>query len=352
MPEDRKKVILVDDNPINLKLARNTLMGKYDVFTVPSAEKLFQLLERTLPDIILLDVMMPGMSGYDAIKILKNDRRTAEIPVIFLTSKADTNSELEGFVQGAVDYVSKPFSPQLLLKRVDVHVLVESQKRELKHVNDNLQRLVDEKTAEILELQDAILKTMSNLVECREDVTGGHVERTERILRLLVEEMMKKNIYREELEAWDLKLFFQSAQLHDVGKIAIRDNILMKPGALTAEEFGEMKLHTTFGEKVIEKIQEGARESVFLTHARIMAGTHHEKWDGSGYPRGLSGANIPLQGRLMAFVDVYDALISERPYKKPYPPEEAIEIIKEGCGVQFDPNLMDIFTVAAQRFHE
>ena len=352
MLQDRKKVILVDDNPINLKLARNTLMGKYDVFTVPSAEKLFQLLEKTLPDIVLLDVMMPGISGYDAIKVLKENPRTADIPVIFLTSKNDTNSELEGFTRGAVDYVSKPFSPQLLLKRVDVHVLVESQKKELQHINENLQQIVDEKTEAVLELQNAVLKTMSNLVEYRDDVTGGHVERAEHFLKLFVQAMIDKRVYHDVLETWDIKLFLQSAQLHDVGKIAIRDNILMKPGPLTADEFTEMKKHTTFGEKVIEKIQQSARESVFLSHAKIMAGTHHEKWDGSGYPRGIAGSNIPLQGRLMALVDVYDALVSERPYKKAFPPEKAIQIVKEGSGTQFDPNLVEVFISASQGFQE
>jgi putative two-component system response regulator len=351
MPQERKKVILVDDNPVNLKLARNTLMGKYDVFTVPSAEKLFQLLEKTLPDIILLDVLMPEMDGYDAIRVLKKDPRTADIPVVFLTSKSETVSELEGFTLGAVDYITKPFSPQLLHKRVDVHVLVESQKRELKYINANLQHLVDEKTGAVLELQNAVLKTMSNLVECRDDVTGGHVERTERFLSLLVEEMLEREIYRDVLDTWDIKLFLQSAQLHDVGKIAIRDNILMKNGPLTPEEFNEMKKHTEFGEMVIEKIQQSARESVFLTHAKIMAGTHHEKWDGTGYPRGIAGSHIPLQGRLMAVVDVYDALISERPYKKAFPPEQAVRIITEGEGTQFDPALIDVFTIASRRFH-
>jgi len=352
MLQERKKVILVDDNPINLKLARNTLMGKYDVFTVPSAEKLFLLLEKTLPDIVLLDVMMPGISGYDAIKVLKSNPRTADIPVIFLTSKNDTNSELEGFTRGAVDYVSKPFSPQLLLKRVDVHVLVESQKKELKHINDNLQKIVDEKTEAVVELQDALLKTMSNLVEYRDDVTGGHIERAEHFLELFMEEMENKRVYHEILDTWNIRLFVQSAQLHDVGKIAIRDNILMKPGPLTVDEFTEMKKHTTFGEKVIERIQQGARESVFLTHAKIMAGTHHERWDGSGYPRGIIGSNIPLEGRLMALVDVYDALVSKRPYKEAFSPEKAVQILKEGSGTQFDPYLVDVFISASQRFKE
>jgi putative two-component system response regulator len=352
MQQERKKVVLVDDNPINLKLARNTLMGKYDVFTVPSAEKLFQLLEKTIPDIILLDVLMPEMTGYEAIQVLKKDPRTADIPVVFLTSKSETSSELEGFTLGAVDYIAKPFSPQLLLKRVDVHVLVESQKQELKYINTNLQQMVDEKTDAVLELQNAVLQTVADLVESRDDVTGCHVERTGRFLRILTEEMMNRGVYNDMLNTWDIKLFLQSAQLHDVGKIAIRDNILMKPASLTKEEFEEMKKHTTFGETVIEKIQQNARESVFLTHAKIMAGTHHEKWDGSGYPRGTAGTNIPLQGRMMALVDVYDALISERPYKKPFSPEQAINIIKEGQGIQFDPALIDVFLAAAGRFHE
>jgi putative two-component system response regulator len=351
MENDKKKIVLVDDNPVNLKLARNTLMERYNVFTVPSAQKLFQFLEQTIPDLILLDVVMPEISGYQAIVTLKNNPRTADIPVVFLTSKTDTTSELEGFSLGAVDYISKPFSPQLLLKRVEVHLLLESQKAELKNLNENLQHLVDEKTGEVLELQNAVLITMANLVECRDDVTGGHVERTERFLRLLVEKMLEEEIYRDILDTWDINLFIQSSKLHDVGKIAIRDDVLLKPGPLTREEFEEMKKHTVFGETVIEKIQQNAKESIFLTHAKIMAGTHHEKWDGSGYPRGIGGSNIPLQGRLMAFVDVYDALISDRPYKKAFPPEQAVKIIIDGCGTQFDPDLKDVFLAASERFH-
>ncbi|MDR0590045.1 MAG: HD domain-containing protein, partial [Spirochaetaceae bacterium] len=270
---------------------------------------------------------------------------------IFLTSRNDTISELEGFSLGAVDYISKPFSPQLLLKRVEVHLLLESQKAELKNLNENLQHLVDEKTGEVLELQNAMLITMSNLVECRDDVTGGHVERTERFLRLLVEEMLKEGIYQDILNTWNINLFIQSSKLHDVGKIAIKDNILLKPGPLTREEFENMKKHTVFGETVIEKIQQNAKESIFLTHAKIMAGTHHEKWDGSGYPRGIGGSHIPLQGRLMAFVDVYDALISDRPYKKAFSPEQALKIITDGCGTQFDPGLKQVFLAASKHFH-
>jgi putative two-component system response regulator len=343
---ERKKIILVDDNPVNLKIARNALMTKYDVFTVPSAKKLFQFLEQILPDLILLDVLMPGISGYKAIEELKKERRTADIPIIFLTSKADTRSELEGLNLGAVDYIVKPFSPQLLLKRVDLHLLVESQKKELKNLNDNLIHMVDQKTEEIFKLQHAILQTVSNLVECRDDVTGEHIEHTEKFLRILVERMFINDVYNDILRTWDINLFVHSAQLHDVGKISIRDKILLKPGKLNADEFEEMKKHTIFGEIIIERIQKSTKENIFLTHAKIMAGTHHERWDGSGYPRGIAGDKIPLQGRLMAIVDVYDALTSKRPYKEAFSHEEAVEIIREEKGSHFDPVLTDVFLAA------
>jgi putative two-component system response regulator len=351
MAQNRKKVIVVDDNPVNLKLARNTLMDLYDVYTVPGAEKLFELLEKITPDIILLDVMMPGMSGHEAIRILKKEKQTAGIPVIFITSKSDPESELQGFNMGAVDYITKPFSPPILLKRIEVLLLMESQKAELLNMNENLQEMVDEKTKEVVDLQNAVLITMGNLVESRDDVTGGHIERTEALLSLLVQEMIAEGVYKDEIDAWDVTLLLRSAHLHDVGKIAIRDNILMKNGPLTKEEFTEMQKHALFGETIIEKIIAHTKENAFLNHAKILAGSHHEKWDGSGYPRGLAGEAIPLQGRLMAIVDVYDALVSERPYKKPFPPGEAIELIKKGSGTQFDPCIVEVFNNAAKIFH-
>jgi putative two-component system response regulator len=324
-------------------------MGQYDVFTMPTGKKLFSFLEGVTPDLILLDVMMPEISGYDVIRRLKSNPDTARIPVIFLTSKSDANSEIEGLSLGAVDYIVKPFSPQLLLKRVDLQIQLEEQKRHLKKLNDNLQQMVNEKTESVVELQNALLKTIGNLVEFRDDVTGGHVERTGHLLGVLLDEMTRCGVYGDITEAWDKPLFLQSAQLHDVGKIAIKDSILMKPGKLTPEEFDEMKKHTTFGEKIILKIQQDSRESAFLTHASIMAGTHHEKWNGMGYPKGLSGDNIPLEGRMMAIVDVYDALVSERPYKRAFTHEDALAIIEEEAGRQFDPLLTDIFIGASTR---
>jgi putative two-component system response regulator len=349
--------MLVDDNPANLRAGKNVLSEKYLVLTAPSAAKMFSLFETVRPDLILLDIEMPQMNGYETIKVLKSKPETKDIPVIFLTGKTDSDNELEGLSLGAIDYITKPFVPPLLLKRIEVHLLVESQKhtlkaqqKELKNFNDNLQKMVEAKTATVLELQNAILKTMSELVECRDNVTGGHIERTQRGVSILLNALKDDSPYSGETADWDIDLLLQSSQLHDVGKIAISDTILNKPGKLTPEEFEEMKKHAAFGVQVIEKIEASTRENDFLKYAKIFAGTHHEKWDGAGYPNGLRGEAIPLPGRIMAVADVYDALTSERPYKKAFTHEEALEIMEKGRGTQFDPVLVDIFVKVEGQF--
>ncbi|MDR2578749.1 MAG: response regulator [Chitinispirillales bacterium] len=348
----RKTIFMVDDNLTNLTVGKSALLGRYKVFTIPSGKKLFEMLNKTTPDMILLDIEMPDMNGYEIIRELKANIETAHIPVIFLTARSDSGSELEGLSLGAIDYISKPFSPPLLLKRIEVHMLVEEQKKELENYNDNLQFMVDEKTKTVLDLQNAILKTVAELVECRDDTTGGHIERTQNYLRILIDALLTEGIYKEQVSGWNIEFLLQSSQLHDVGKIAIKDCILQKPAKLTEEEFNEMKTHTLFGIKVIERIQENTTEATFLEYAKIFASTHHEKWDGSGYPHGLKGEEIPLQGRLMAIADVYDALISERPYKQPFPHEEAVSIIRDGSGSHFDPYLVEVFLKHEQDFRE
>ncbi|MDR2755863.1 MAG: response regulator [Planctomycetaceae bacterium] len=350
MENEKELIVLVDDNPSNLRAGKNVLTEHYSVATVPSAKKMFSLLENNTPALILLDVDMPEMNGYETIKILKENPETKDIPVIFLTGKTDTENEIEGLDLGAIDYIVKPFMPSLLLKRIEVHLLVERQKKtlevqqkELKNFNDNLQRMVDEKTETVLGLQEAMLKTVVDLVESRDDITGGHIERTQHGVRVLVEALLDHPVFGEEVSRWDIKLLLQSSQLHDVGKIAISDRILLKPGKLDRDEFEEMKQHTTIGVQIIERIESITRTCDFLRYAKIFAGTHHEKWDGSGYPEGLSDKSIPLQGRIMALADVYDALVSERPYKKAFSRSEAIKIIQNAKGIQFDPILTDIF---------
>jgi putative two-component system response regulator len=350
MNSDRKTIILVDDDPTNLAVGSDTLAEFYDVLTLNSGMRLLKILEKSTPDLILLDIAMPEMNGYEVIKQLKSKTETAQIPVIFLTAKSDGKSELEGLSLGAIDYIAKPFSPPLLLKRIEVHLLVESQKQDLINFNNNLQEMVDAKTRTVVELQNAVLKTMAELVECRDNITGGHIDRTQRYLNVLLRALTKQGLYADETSKWDMELVLPSAQLHDVGKIAIRDGILKKPGKLTAEEFEEIKAHPIFGEKVIEKIKQSTTEHAFLEYARVFAISHHEKWDGSGYPHGLKGENIPLLGRIMAFADVYDALVSERPYKKAFSHEEAVNIIVNDKGKHFDPVLVGLFLDVAEEF--
>jgi putative two-component system response regulator len=356
----KTKIMVVDDDITNLKYAKTALSEMYDVFTVPSASKMFGVigtLDDSLPSLILLDINMPEMDGIEAIKKLKNRVETRGIPVIFLTSKNDPDSEMEGLALGAVDYITKPFMPHLLRKRVEIHLTMEfqrqtleKQKLDLQNFNENLQRMVEEKTGRVLELQGAILSTLANMVESRDDVTGGHVQRTKKHLGLLVAALQDFGLYWEDIANWDIDLLLQSSQLHDIGKISIRDSILMKPGKLTREEFEEMKRHSIFGVRIIEKIGANTSENDFLTHSKIFAQTHHEKWDGTGYPNGLRGDKIPLQGRLMAIADVYDALVSDRPYKKALSHEEASRIIIDGSGTHFDPVLIDVFKEVGKSF--
>jgi len=356
----QKKIVLVDDNAANLSIGRNLLKDFYEVYPVPSAEKLFVVLEKFIPDLILLDVDMPEMNGYETIKILKADARFAEIPVIFLTAKDDEQSEMEGLDLGAVDYIAKPFSAPLLLRRIAIHILMEQQKKDLlvsrakiEDYAENLEEKVCTKTAEIFNLQNAILTAVADLVECRDEFTGGHISRTQLFLQALIDGLGDEGCqYAAEAKNWNMDFFIPSAQLHDVGKVAIPDSILNKPAKLTDEEFDIMKTHVNVGVKVIEKIISDTSEHAFLCHALLFAGAHHEKWDGRGYPAGLKGTEIPLEGRLMAIADVYDALVSERPYKKPFSHEKACEIIEEGSGTQFDPVLIEIFKKVKGLFEE
>ena len=357
MESIRNKIILVDDSMATLTMGRNLLKASYEVYPAPSVSKLFEILENITPDLILLDIEMPEINGYEAIIMLKSDSRFSDIPVIFLTAKDDERSELTGFELGAVDYISKPFSGPLLLKRIENQLLIVHQKKNLlanqailKDYADNLETKVREKTAEVVNLQNAVLATVTDLVEFRDRLTGGHVTRTQLYLKVLIAELIRDGTYANEIMEWDIDYFLSSAQLHDVGKIAITDLILNKPDKLTREEFEIMKTHVSVGVDAIEKIIKNADAHAFLQHSLSIVGTHHEQWDGNGYPLNLKGNDIPLEGRLMAIVDVYDALISERPYKNAFTHEEATRIIEEGSGTRFDPALVEIFLRVSDEF--
>ncbi|MDR2124535.1 MAG: response regulator [Desulfovibrio sp.] len=350
MEYPRKLVMLVDDNRTNLLAGKTALSEDYTVLTVPSASKMLQALEWRKPELILLDVDMPEMDGFEAINLLKENRETRDIPVIFLTAMEESTYELKGLQLGAVDYITKPFSPPLLRKRVALHMLLENQKRELLNYNENLQDMIEAKAKTIVKLQNKILAAMAEMVESRDGSTGVHIANTQRYLRIFLNEIIKSGIRPEQFSTWDVDLLIQSSQLHDVGKIGIRDDILKKPGRLNSDEFKEMQQHVLVGVGFLERLEDGEEDSRFLQYAKIFTAFHHEKWDGSGYPYGLAGENIPLLGRIMAIVDEYDALTSDRPYKKALSHENAIGIILAGMGTSFDPSLKELFVKAAQDF--
>jgi len=348
--QTKHKVMIVDDSAVNLQVARTALSESYTIIPATSGATALSLLEKITPSLILLDIEMPEVDGFETIKLLKGDAATRDIPVIFLTAISDGAKEFEGFSYGAVDYIIKPFSPRLLLQRVKLHIELVEQRRELQNYNSNLMAMVDEKTATIEELQHAIIFALSDLIDSRDGLTGGHVRRTQRYMETLTDALVESGTYAAELEGMDLSMWLESAQLHDIGKVGISDNILRKPGRLTADEFDMIKTHTTIGESALHHAMEKTRDKNFLRYAATVAATHHEKWDGSGYPNGLKGAEIPLIGRLMAIADVYDALVSARPYKDAYTHERAVEIIAEEAGRHFDPLLVELFKQNAHLF--
>ena len=356
MENKRYRIMVVDDEMTELTIAKNMLKDHFEVFQIPSGERLFEVLDHVMPDLILLDIVMPVMDGYETFVRLKANRAFADVPVIFVTGRNDETSEIKGLDMGAVDYVTKPFSSPLLIRRLFNHVQLSEQKKELRKYNSSLQQIVEHKAQQIVDLQNAVLGAMAEMLEARDSSTGGHVTRTQQYLKLLVRQLVKDNVYHDEIAAWDLDFLFLSAQLHDVGKIAISDAILNKPGKLTEIEFTEIKKHTTAGanalERIEHKIEHKAEAHSFLNHAKIIAGSHHEKWDGSGYPLGLKGTDIPLQGRLMAIADVYDALISPRPYKGPLKHIDAKRIIAEGKGTHFEPVLVETFAKISDSFEQ
>jgi len=331
-----KIIYIVDDNETNRVAANSALSKNYKTFPLPSAERMFKFLEKITPDLILLDVDMPEMDGFEALSILKADEKLKNIPVIFLTAKNDAESEIRGFEIGAIDFINKPFSPPVLLKRIETHIETD--------------KLIKRSLQSLREIYNATISNIADMVDSRDEVTGSHIARTQKYLLILVNELIRSNIYADEVSGWDLDILIPSAQLHDVGKIKVSDLILNKPEKLNEDEFNKIKYHCTEGERIIEKIIKGTNEDEILIHAKRFAGYHHEKWNGSGYPRGLSGEEIPLEGRIMAVADVYDALVSERPYKKPFSHEEAVEIIKKDSGVHFDPKIVEAFLKVADDF--
>jgi putative two-component system response regulator len=333
---NKKIILMVDDVKINHEAARSVLEDTYDLYEALSAKEAFQILEKVRPDLILLDIVMPEMDGYEMLKIMKEDERYRQIPVIFLTGDNRPETEVEGFNCGIVDYIAKPFVPIVMKKRIETQIALAEYER-------SLQEMVDEKVEEIESMYDTITVSFAGLVESRDGVTGGHLKNTSLYFSAFIDYLVTIPKYREQLPPNVVKKAKRSAPLHDVGKIAIEDAVLRKAGSLSEQEFEKMKLHSVIGGQLFDFIKERIPDREFGEIAEQIARHHHEKWDGTGYPDGLKGTEIPLVSRIMSIVDVYDALTSERPYKKPYSHEKSMAIIVSKSGTAFDPDLVTEF---------
>ena len=341
--ENRSTVLVVDDTALNIDIIEAALSGRYDIITATYGNTALDIVDRTPPDIILLDVVMPGISGYDVCIKLKENPKTADIPVIFLTAMTDIHDKARGFELGAVDYMVKPFAILEVQARLDVHLSLLNAKKALKEQNEMLEIKVRERTQELAVTQGVIIEAMASLAETRDSETADHVMRTRYYVEALsvkLKEHPKFKAFLASIHSTDLGT---AATLHDIGKVGVPDHILLKPARLTPEEYEEIKKHTTYGHEILSKLVTRLPGNVFLKLADEISWTHHEKWDGNGYPRRLKGDEIPIPGRLMAIADVYDAMVSQRVYKPPMPHNEALAFIMGESGRHFDPDVAEAF---------
>ena len=350
---DKATVLVVDDTPANLSLMTGLLRDIYKVKAAIDGEKALRIAQSDAPpDLILLDIMMPGMDGYEVCRRLQANPVTRDIPIIFLTAKAGIEDEKMGLELGAVDYITKPISPPIVLARVRNHLALKASADFLRNKADFLEAEVVRRTAEVMAIQDVTIMAMASLAETRDSDTGNHIRRTQHYVKVLAQHLRKHPRFASVLDDDRyIALLFKSAPLHDIGKVGIPDRILLKPGKLTFEEFEIMKTHTTLGRDAIQSAEEHLGMKVeFLNLAKEIAYGHQEKWDGSGYPQGAAGEAIPVGARLMAVADVYDALISRRVYKEGMPHDKAAAIIVQGRGQHFDPDIVDAFVAVQDQF--
>jgi putative two-component system response regulator len=338
-------VLVVDDIDMNVMILEEILQDDYSVLTANNGKQALEKLRTTpvLPKIILLDVLMPEMDGREMFEIIKADEAFKRIPVIFITAENDSESEF--LAAGAVDFINKPFQPDIVKHRVKNQI-------ELKKYSDSLEEMVAEKTAEATRTLDNALQGLANVIEHRDLESGEHVKRTQEFVYALANYLIESDsIYAEDLKKLEPGTIVKAMALHDVGKIAIPDRILLKPGRLNDEEFAIMKTHTTRGKEIIGELGD-INSSLYLKHCEDICYSHHERFDGKGYPQGLSGAVIPLTARLASLADVYDALVCARVYKPAMAYSEAIAIITEGRGTQFDPVITDAVVQIKDTFQD
>ncbi len=332
-------VLVVDDIELNRLILREILSEDYEVADMPGGVEAIDYLFHTeeLPAAILLDIMMPDMDGFEVLSLIKSNELTEKIPVLFITAADADANESKGLHAGAVDYIPKPFNPDVVKARVDNNI-------RLYQYSTNLEHLVLQKTEELTITHERMLESMADIIECRSLESGEHIRRTRELMKILAVRMLNKPVFREQLLEGNCDAIIRASVLHDIGKVGIPDSILLKPGKLSEDEFEIMKTHTTIGSEVLHNISSALTgDAIYLKHCEDICKYHHERWDGHGYPEGKKGLDIPLSARILSIVDVYDALVAERCYKAAMPHEKAVDIIKEGAGTQFDPDIIEVF---------
>ncbi|HOJ44155.1 MAG TPA: two-component system response regulator [Syntrophorhabdaceae bacterium] len=338
-------ILIVDDSPDIIVMLSTLLKDLYRTKIATNGEKALKLLELPdKPDLILLDIVMPGMDGYEVLSRIKSNPDTRDIPVIFLTSQTGVQEEKKGFELGAVDYITKPISPPILLARIKTHLTLKDARDFLQDKNKFLEKEILKRTQEIIAIQDVTIMALASLAETRDTETGNHIKRTQTYVKLIANKLKNHPRFKHFLTDANIELLYKSAPLHDIGKVGVPDNILLKPAKLTPQEFEIMQKHTILGrDAILPAEQKIGKIRSFLGIAKEIAYSHQERWCGTGYPEGLAGDDIPISARLMAVADVYDALITKRIYKPAFPHEQAVEIIKSGYGIHFDPDVVDAF---------
>ena len=342
----KKRILIVDDVLENLKLLIDILKEKkYEIIIAKNGQEALDIVIDANPHLILLDINMPIKNGYEVCKELKASDRTKHIPVIFLTALSEQSAEKKGLDLGAVDFIRKPFSPSIVQIRVENHL-------KLVDYQYDLERIIEEKVKENEKVQRMTIDALAILAEYRDNDTGGHIKRTCSYVKLLAEKLQDHEHFKHFLSDKNIEILYNSAALHDIGKVAIRDEILLKEGRLTDEEMSQMKKHAYYGYKALADAEKQSNCEAYFSIAKDIAYCHHEKYDGTGYPRELKGRDIPIPGRLMALADVYDALISKRCYKKPFAHSKSVEIIISERGLLFDPDIVDAFLNLQEEFRQ